>query len=200
MEKRYQVFISSTFQDLEGARQEVSQALLRANCFPAGKELFPAADEETFEYIKEIIRESDYYIIISAGRYGSIPEGGYKSYTEMEYDYAVEIGKPVLRLLHRDPFNNLPGDRIEQSDAARDKLEAFRKKLSTGRLASMWDDPAQLGQLVVFGLMDAQKRHQAVGWVRANEVAGAAELKQLNDLRGELDVEKHARMEAEIFQ
>jgi len=45
LEKRYQVFISSTFQDLQGARQEVSQALLRADCFPAGMELFPAADE-----------------------------------------------------------------------------------------------------------------------------------------------------------
>jgi hypothetical protein len=27
LEKRYEVFISSTFQDLQGARQEVSQAL-----------------------------------------------------------------------------------------------------------------------------------------------------------------------------
>ncbi len=105
MEKRYQVFISSTFQDLRNARQEVSQALLRADCFPAGMELFPAADEEQFEFIKTVIDQSDYYIIISAGRYGSIhPETGL-SYTEMEYDYAVKVGKTVIRLLHKDPFN-----------------------------------------------------------------------------------------------
>jgi hypothetical protein len=35
LEKRYQVFISLTFQDLQNARQEVSQALLRADCLPA---------------------------------------------------------------------------------------------------------------------------------------------------------------------
>ena len=72
MEKRYQVFISSTFQDLQNARQEVSQALLRADCFPAGMELFPAADEEQFEFIKTVIDQSDYYILISVERYGSI--------------------------------------------------------------------------------------------------------------------------------
>ena len=66
MEKRYQVFISSTFQDLKNARQEVSQALLRADCFPAVMELFPAADEEQFEFIKTIIDQSDYYIETSA--------------------------------------------------------------------------------------------------------------------------------------
>ena len=55
MEKRYQVFISSTYQDLQPARQEVSQALLRADCFPAGMELFPAADEEQFAFIKQVI-------------------------------------------------------------------------------------------------------------------------------------------------
>jgi len=100
MEKRYQVFISSTFQDLQNARQEVSQALLRADCFPAGMELFPAADEEQFEFIKTVIDQSDYYIIISAGRYGSIHPETKLSYTEMEYDYAVEIGIPIIRLLH----------------------------------------------------------------------------------------------------
>ncbi|MEO1406102.1 MAG: DUF4062 domain-containing protein [Pseudomonadota bacterium] len=46
MNRRYQVFISSTYNDLKDARQEVSQALLRADCFPAGMELFPATDME----------------------------------------------------------------------------------------------------------------------------------------------------------
>lgn len=192
MKKRYQVFISSTFQDLEGARQEVSQALLRADCFPAGMELFPAADEETFEYIKEIIRESDYYIIISAGRYGSIPEGGDKSYTEMEYDYAIDVGKPVIRLLHKDPFNRLTGDKIEHTDAGKAKLRAFHQKLTNGVLVNFWEDPKELGQLVVFGLMDARKRKPAIGWVRAEGRASLeleVELAQAKQRIAELELE-----------
>ncbi|MEM9320741.1 MAG: DUF4062 domain-containing protein [Pseudomonadota bacterium] len=58
MEKPDQVVVSSTFQDLQDARQEVSQVLLRADCFPAGMELFPAADEEQLAFIKVVVRRS----------------------------------------------------------------------------------------------------------------------------------------------
>ncbi len=170
LEKRYQVFISSTFQDLQGARQEVSQALLRADCFPAGMELFPAADEEQFEFIKTVIDQSDYYILISAGRYGSIhPETGL-SYTEMEYDYAVETGKPVIRLLHKDPFNELKGEFIEKTDEGKKALERFRSKLSSGSLINFWNNSNELGLLVVNNLMDSFKRRPAIGWVRSDAV------------------------------
>ena len=198
MDKRYQVFISSTFQDLKGARQEVSQALLRAECFPAGMELFPAADEEQFEFIKQVIDQSDYYIVISAGRYGSIhPEKGL-SYTELEYDYAAETGKPVIRLLHKDPFKKLAGEFIEQSDDGREMLRTFREKLSKGTMVNFWEDPKELGQLVVFGLMDARKRKPAIGWVRADGRAtpeaerDVAELKQrIAEL--ELEIERNKK-------
>ena len=46
MEKRYQIFVSSTFADLQEERQQVIQALMEMDCIPAGMELFPAADEE----------------------------------------------------------------------------------------------------------------------------------------------------------
>lgn len=36
MEKRYQVFVSSTYQDLQEERKEVMQALLELDCIPAG--------------------------------------------------------------------------------------------------------------------------------------------------------------------
>jgi hypothetical protein len=195
MEKRYQVFISSTFQDLQGARQEVSQALLRADCFPAGMELFPAADEEQFEFIKTVIDQSDYYIIISAGRYGSIhPETGL-SYTEMEYDYAVEIGVPIIRLLHKDPFNRLLGQDLEQSDAGRAKLHALRSKISDGRLVNFWSDPTQLGLLVVNGLMDAIKRKPATGWTRADRVASEEAVLSIAKLE-----KKIAELETELVR
>lgn len=190
MEKRYQVFISSTFQDLKNARQEVSQALLRADCFPAGMELFPAADEEQFEFIKTIIDQSDYYIIISAGRYGTIhPETGL-SYTEMEYDYAVETGKPVIRLLHKDPFNELKGEFIEKSDEGREKLQAFRAKMSGATLVHHWISAAELLVGVVFGLQDAQQRNPSVGRIRGDQAIDTRTLKELSDLREQVALAK----------
>lgn len=170
MEKRYQVFISSTFQDLQGARQEVSQALLRADCFPAGMELFPAADEEQFEFIKTVIDQSDYYILISAGRYGSIhPETGL-SYTEMEYDYAVETGKPVIRLLHKDPRTM-----ADEDDEKLAKLMTFRSRLKKGRMVAFWESPNELGREVAFALSDAIKRYPSTGWIRFETIEGVQE-------------------------
>ena len=45
-EKRYQVFVSSTYEDLQEERREVMQALLELDCIPAGMELFPAVGSQ----------------------------------------------------------------------------------------------------------------------------------------------------------
>lgn len=45
MDKRYQVFISSTFRDLQQERQAVLRAVLELDHMPAGMELFPAGDD-----------------------------------------------------------------------------------------------------------------------------------------------------------
>ena len=64
------------------------ETILKYDCFPAGMELFPAMDEETFEFIKRIIDDSDYYLLIISGRYSSMAEDSI-SWTERKYDYAV---------------------------------------------------------------------------------------------------------------
>lgn len=52
MDKRYQIFVSSTYADLKEERRRVIQALMEMDCIPSGMELFPAADEEQWEFIK----------------------------------------------------------------------------------------------------------------------------------------------------
>ncbi len=72
IDRRYQVFVSSTFEDLIEERREVTQALLELDCIPSGMELFPAADNDQWTLIKKVIDDCDYYVMISAGRYGSV--------------------------------------------------------------------------------------------------------------------------------
>jgi hypothetical protein len=76
MEKRYQVFVSSTYEDLQEERREVMQALLTLNCIPTGMELFPAADDDSWTWIKGFIEGCDYYVVIIGGRYGSTGKDG----------------------------------------------------------------------------------------------------------------------------
>src|ERR1700738_2570189 len=119
---RYQVFVSSTYEDLREERQQATQAILEAGCFPSGMELFPASDDTQWELIKRVVEESDYYVVIVAGRYGSLgPEG--LSYTEMEYDYAVAKGIPVLGFVRED-IGKIISEHIEKSDKNRKNLEA----------------------------------------------------------------------------
>jgi hypothetical protein len=71
MNKRYQVFVSSIYADLKEERQRVIQALMEMDCIPAGMELFPAADEEQWLFIRKVIDDCDYYLLVIGGRYGS---------------------------------------------------------------------------------------------------------------------------------
>ena len=86
--KKYQVFISSTYQDLINYRQAAYDLVTSEGFFPAGMENFLASSQYPAEYIKRVIDSSDYYILIIGQRYGSIIPDSNISFTEMEYEYA----------------------------------------------------------------------------------------------------------------
>lgn len=178
--KKYQVFVSSTFVDLKGERQAVIRHILDLKHIPAGMELFPAADIDQLDYIKKIIDECDYYILIMGGRYGSMDEGGV-SYTEREYDYAVETGKVVLAFVH-DDVDGLPVRNSEGNHAARLALKAFREKVMTGRLVSPWRDQQSLELAVLKALMHAFNDFPKVGWIRGDAVASVEIIEKSNRL------------------
>jgi hypothetical protein len=181
MDKRYQVFVSSTYADLKEERRAVIQAVIELNCIPAGMELFPAADEEQFAFIKRVIDDCDYYLLIVAGRYGSVAADGI-SYTEKEFDYAVSRGLPVIALIHENP-GQIAFDKSEQDSGPREKLAAFKKKVCSGRLVKFWKNPQELPAFVLGSLSITMHQFPAIGWVRANKVASDEILTEINDLR-----------------
>ena len=183
-EKRYQVFVSSTFRDLEDERQEVMHALLELDCMPSGMELFPAANESQWNLIKKVIDDCDYYVLIIGGRYGSTGPEGY-SYTEMEYRYALETGKPVISFLHRNP-GQIVADKTEQTSEGKEKLASFRS-LVEKRLCKHWDSPAELGSVVSRSLIQLIKSEPGIGWVRANELPDKDAMTELLRLRRQVD-------------
>ena len=96
MKKKLQVFISSTYKDLQDERQAAVEAVLSTNNIPAGMELFKAGNNSQWETIKRWINDSDVYMLILGGRYGSIEPTSKKSYTHLEYEYAISQNIPVL--------------------------------------------------------------------------------------------------------
>jgi len=185
VDKRYQVFVSSTFEDLQDERREVMQALLSLDCIPTGMELFPAADEESWELIKRFIAGCDYYIVIVGGRYGSKAPTG-KSYTEMEYDYAVEAGLPVLAFLHKEP-GIIPANKTESTEEGRTALKAFREKIEAAKHANYWRVAEGLSGSVAISMSRSMKIKPRVGWVRADQVADESAAQEILGLRRKID-------------
>ena len=79
MNKKLQIFVSSTFTDLIEERQAAVEAILDAGHIPAGMELFKAGKSQMYT-IRKWIDESDVYMLILGGRYGSIEEESGLSY------------------------------------------------------------------------------------------------------------------------
>lgn len=181
MEKLYQVFVSSTYEDLREARDTVMEVLLESECMPAGMELFPASNEDRWSLIRRVIDGCDYYLIIVAGRYGSMNDDGI-SYTEAEYDYAVATKKPIMRFLYGD-IQELRGRLLESDPEARQKLEGFREKLKADKICKFWSTPGELGGLVSRSLNYLKSNYPAEGWVRAGQVATPELLRENAELR-----------------
>ena len=183
MEKRYQVFVSSTYADLKDERQKVHQTLMEMDCIPSGMEMFPASDEEQWEFIKKIIDDCDYYLLVIGGRYGSLSDDGI-SYTEKEYQYAVEKGIKVIAFIHESP-DSLAVSKTDIDPALMAKLNEFRSQVSTGRLVKFWTHANELPGLVALSLTKTIKTYPAVGWVRADKQTSSESLVEINGLRKE---------------
>jgi len=184
MEKRYQVFISSTFSDLKEERAEIIQALLELDCIPAGMELFPATNSEAWELIKGVIDDSDYYCLVLAGRYGSTDSSG-MSFTEKEYDYALSQKKPIMAFVHGD-VENLPASKTEKTEQGREKLGNFRKKVEDAHHRKSWTSAKELGGLVSRSLVNTRKANPAEGWVRGRFAATESMQVELANLRAKV--------------
>lgn len=182
MDKIYQVFVSSTYQDLQEERKEVMQALLELDCMPAGMELFPASNDDQWTLIKRVIDTCDYYLLIIGGRYGSVSDKGI-SYTQMEFEYALETGKPIISFLPKNP-SQIPIGKCETDVEKKEKLDHF-KALAQKKLVKFWDTPENLGSIVSRSMIRLIKDFPAEGWVKAGSAIDENSVREIAKLQRE---------------
>jgi hypothetical protein len=193
MDKKYQVFISSTYMDMKAERQAAVQAVLDAGHIPAGMELFAASDEGQMQVIKQWIDESDIFMLVLGGRYGSIePESG-KSYIQLEYEYAVVTNKPFFALCLSDAAINdkiklMGGEAIEKGDSK--KLNDFRGMVRS-KMCSDIEDVKDILIHTPKSIRQLAARRDLVGWVRSSEVPNISTLvDEISELRAQNEVLK----------
>ena len=169
-QKKYSVFISSTYEDLKEEREAVMSTLLRHGFFVSGMEIFPASCLKQFEYIKRTMDDCDYFVLIICGKLGTICEDTNISYTEIEFKYALENNMPI-HIFYYDPIKSLLKKKRE-SDTERQRLfNEFRNIALKDKLAKPWKNIDELQFWVLDSLMSARAHVKRDGWVRGNVIA-----------------------------
>lgn len=181
--KRFSVFISSTFEDLKEERRAVQETVLTAGDFPVQMESFPATNEAAFDLIKSLLNTCDYYILIIGGRYGSLDTDGL-SYTHKEFRYAISRKIPVMVMLN-GARGKISADKTETTDEGKQCLEQFIAEASKGRTHKTWLTIGDLQAGVLAALVNAKQTKPATGWVRGDAVASVEVLEELNTVRKE---------------
>jgi hypothetical protein len=178
--RKLQVFVSSTFIDLKEERQAAVQAILTAGHIPAGMELFSAGDQSQMDVIKRWIDESDIFLLILGGRYGSIESESQKSYTHLEYEYALEKGKALFavvtdqKALEERVKTSELGFKLIESDNQH-KLKEFRNLVSS-KMVRFWSDSKDIKLAILETLSEFSRREELIGWIPGNQAVNTGEL------------------------
>jgi hypothetical protein len=178
-DKRYQVFISSTYADLQEERGVLTQVLPTLGCMPCGLDISPVG-ATAWTSLKKLIDESDYYVLMLGSRYGSLSPSGI-SYTHMEYVYASTKQKPILVLMHDSP-DSRPAAFQEKTPEGRRQFNDFRQLLAKGLVAG-WSDSRSLEAAVRRYLPQLVKSKPAVGWVRATSLGSPEQAREIDRLK-----------------
>ena len=182
--KKYQVFISSTYNDLIEERLAVRDAVLMLSQFPVGMEQFTASDDDQWKVIQRSIDCSDYYILILGKRYGSLIEKGEYagiSYTQREFEYALSKGIPIHAFI-KDDKASFSGDSFETDPDKLQKLIRFTEKVIKGRTVQWFKNPNELATQVSASLYQAVQKNDRPGWIRGDQTNIETKVEELIDL------------------
>lgn len=170
--RKLQVFVSSTYTDMLSERQAAVEAILRAGHIPAGMEIFAAGNEPQLETIRRWIDDSDIFMLILGGRYGSIEPNSGKSYIEMEYDYAAGKKKPLFAAVVSEYYldakvKSAGLDATERINGH--LLQSFREKVAS-KICRFFGDVNEFKLIVFESIANYERNEDLIGWVHGSDV------------------------------
>jgi len=126
----YAVMISSTFKDLVDLRLILKNEALAADLFPKVMEHNDGDINATvLENSLAMVRDSHAYVLLIGRRYGQRPNSPRNlknlSITELEFEEAVRLNRPIKLIIQSEHYPAGPGD-DDQRDI--DSLKAFRNR------------------------------------------------------------------------
>lgn len=180
MKKKLQIFVSSTYRDLMVERQAAVEAILRAGHIPAGMELFAAGDKSQLETIYRWIDESDVYLLILGGRYGSVEGSSGKSYTQLEYEYAISTGTRFFAIALTDGAidNKLKAEGRNALETEHPKELAEFRRVVMSKICRLVDDCKDIKLAIHETILEFLREYSFDGWVSGKNVKATEDLTQ----------------------
>jgi len=171
LKKKVQVFVSSTHKDMLAERQAAVEAILRAGHIPAGMELFTAGSESQIKIIKRWIEDSDIFVLILGGRYGTLEPKTRKSYVELEYRHAKKIKKPYFAIVIKDKI--LQEKTKKYGDEFREQInisqyKRFRKYVLR-RISHFYEDEKDIKLSILQNVSKIFENTNLSGWISGKE-------------------------------
>lgn len=173
------VFLSSTGRDLHDYREAVAAAIHKVDGYHCVRmEDFGARNRTPREHCRQSVETCDVYIGLFGRLYGSLVPGEKLSYTEMEYDTAVELDLPRLLFLAEEgfPMSESLWKDAQKGIKARDRFHArAREDRLAGRFGFGTAAPEQLAKdvAVALGNLVIEKKSAAPKKRKAPAVASA---------------------------
>jgi HEAT repeat protein len=143
---RANIYVSSTFLDLQAYREKVREAIRMLDHTDIAMEYYVAEPLRPVVRCLSDVQRCDLYIGLFARRYGFVPPGSHSSIIEQEFRTSIEQGKDVLCFLLREDAQ-WPVEFVDQGEAAT-KLKALRDEISLSHLAGFFSTPDELATKV----------------------------------------------------
>lgn len=152
------IFISSTYNDLYSHRAEVEKRLVGLEQIVKGMEYFGASPDTPLENCLTKLENSKLMILLIGVSYGSIVPGTDKSFTEIEYEFAIKQNIPVLVYIADTKSPNI-GISIDSVDKQHDvELSSFKEKLKRIHTVSFFTSIEDLGSHIEHDVPEVLKR------------------------------------------
>lgn len=166
LDKRYQVFITTSGKEMQPERMIVSQTLIGMGFFSWGLE---QRTPVTTAFARRQIDDCDYVLLLLGSQYGEQSVSGI-SYMHLEYIYAVTKQKPIIVFMHADPDARAP-ELQEQSPALKQRFHDFRQQLQKEvEQVVYYKSPRELELAIRTHVPQMLERYPVVGWVRPQSI------------------------------
>lgn len=166
LDKRYQVFITTSGKEMQPERMVVSQTLIGMGFFSWGLE---QRTPLSTAFARRQIDDCDYVFLLLGSQYGEQSVSGV-SYLQLEYIYAVTKQKPIIVFMHESP--ELRDESLQETrQELKDRFTEFRHQLQK-----------EVEQVITFRtLRDLEigirsympqmlERYPVLGWVRPRSI------------------------------